>query len=70
MLATIGATFRTVTALVPVIGYEKSAAVAKEALATGGSVYHLLLQKGWLTKEKLDDLLSPANMTDPRQLPT
>jgi len=58
-----------VTALVPVIGYEKSAAVAKEALATGGSVYDLLLQKGWLTKEKLDDLLSPANMTDPRQLP-
>jgi aspartate ammonia-lyase len=59
-----------VTALNPVIGYEKSAAIAKEALATGGSVYDLVLQKGWLTKEKLDDLLSPANMTDPRQLPT
>lgn len=58
-----------VTALNPVIGYEKSAAIAKEALATGGSVYELVLQKGWLTKEKLDDLLSPANMTDPRQLP-
>jgi aspartate ammonia-lyase len=58
-----------VTALNPVIGYEKSAAIAKEALATGGSVYDLVLQKGWLTKEKLDDLLSPANMTDPRQLP-
>lgn len=59
-----------VTALNPVIGYEKSASIAKEALATGGSVYALVLQKGWLTKEKLDDLLSPANMTDPRQLPT
>jgi aspartate ammonia-lyase len=59
-----------VTALNPVLGYEKSAAIAKEALATGGSVYNLVLQKGWLTKEKLDDLLSPANMTDPRQLPT
>jgi len=59
-----------VTALNPVIGYDKSAAIAKEALATGGSVYDLVLQKGWLTKEKLDDLLSPANMTDPRQLPT
>jgi len=58
-----------VTALNPVIGYEKSAAIAKEALATGGSVYDLVLKKGWLTKEKLDDLLSPANMTDPRQLP-
>lgn len=59
-----------VTALNPVIGYEKSAKIAKEALATGGSVYDLVLQKGWLTKEQLDDLLSPANMTDPRQLPT
>jgi aspartate ammonia-lyase len=29
-----------------VIGYEKSAAVAKEALKTNGSVYDLLLQKG------------------------
>jgi aspartate ammonia-lyase len=58
-----------VTALNPVIGYEKSAAIAKEALKSGGSVYDLVLQKGWLTKEKLDDLLSPANMTDPRQLP-
>jgi aspartate ammonia-lyase len=58
-----------VTALNPVIGYEKSASIAKEALATGGSVYDLVLQKGWLTKAKLDDLLSPANMTDPRQLP-
>jgi aspartate ammonia-lyase len=58
-----------VTALNPVIGYEKSASIAKEALATGGSVYELVLQKGWLTKEKLDDLLSPTNMTDPRQIP-
>jgi aspartate ammonia-lyase len=57
-------------ALNPVIRYEKSAAIAKEALASGGSVYDLVLQKGWLTKERLDDLLSPANMTDPRQLPT
>jgi aspartate ammonia-lyase len=59
-----------VTALNPVIGYEKSASIAKEALATGGSVYDLVLQKGWLTREKLDDLLSPSKMTDPRKLPT
>jgi aspartate ammonia-lyase len=57
-----------VTALNPVIGYERSASIAKEALATGGSVYELVLQKGWLTKEKLDDLLSPANMTQPRKI--
>src|SRR5688572_3817178 len=59
-----------VTALNPVIGYEKSASIAKEALKTGGSVYTLVLEKGWLTKAQLDDILSPANMCDPRQLPT
>ncbi|AMV18324.1 aspartate ammonia-lyase [Planctomyces sp. SH-PL14] len=59
-----------VTALNPVIGYEKSASIAKEALRTGGSVYDLVLEKGWLSREQLDDLLSPASMTDPRQLPT
>jgi aspartate ammonia-lyase len=58
-----------VTALVPVIGYEKSAAIAKEALKTGGSVYHLVLEKGWLTQERLDDMLRPENMTDPREIP-
>jgi len=57
-----------VTALNPVLGYEKSAAIAKEALETNGSVYDLVLQKGWLTKEKLDDILKPENMTQPRKL--
>jgi aspartate ammonia-lyase len=57
-----------VTALNPVLGYERSAAIAKEALKTGGSVYDLVLQKGWLTKERLDDLLKPENMTHPRQI--
>ena len=55
-----------VTALNPVLGYEKSAAIAKEALATGGSVYDLVIAKGWLTKDKLDELLKPENMTHPR----
>ncbi len=58
-----------VTALVPVIGYEASAAIAKEALKTGGSVYELVLAKGLLSKEELDDMLRPENMTDPREIP-
>jgi aspartate ammonia-lyase len=55
-----------VTALNPVLGYERSAAIAKEALATGNSVYSLVLEKGWLLKEELDDLLTPEKMTKPR----
>jgi aspartate ammonia-lyase len=57
-----------VTALNPVLGYERSSAIAKEALRTGGSVYDLVLEKGWLTREKLDDLLRPEHMTHPRKL--
>jgi aspartate ammonia-lyase len=57
-----------VTALNPVLGYERSASIAKEALKTGGSVYDLVLAKGWLDKAQLDDLLSPEKMTKPRSI--
>ncbi len=58
-----------VTALTPMIGYERAAAVAREALATGGGVYQLVLDKGWLSREQLDDILAPEKMTHPRKLP-
>lgn len=54
-----------VTNLVPVIGYEKSAAIAKEALSTGKSVTDVALGHGVLNIEQLEKLLSPANMTRP-----
>jgi aspartate ammonia-lyase len=57
-----------VTALNPVLGYERSAAIAKEALVTGGRVYDLVLEKGWMTKEALDEVLKPERMTQPRNL--
>ena len=57
-----------VTALNPLLGYEKSSEIAKEALETGGSVYEIVLQKGYLSQEQLEDLLKPENMTRPRYL--
>jgi hypothetical protein len=33
----------------------------------GGTAYDLVLEKGWLTREKLDDFLKPENMTNPRR---
>ena len=57
-----------VTALVPVIGYEQSAAIAKEALKNNANVYDLVLAKELLTKEQLDEILRPENMTDPREI--
>jgi aspartate ammonia-lyase len=58
-----------VTALVPYIGYEKSSAVAREALEKGRGAYELVLEKEWLTREQLDDILSPDAMTKPRPMP-
>ncbi|WP_031481872.1 aspartate ammonia-lyase [Maridesulfovibrio frigidus] len=51
-----------VTALNPYIGYEKSTEVANEALNTGGSVYDIVIKKGYMTKEDLDKALSPESM--------
>jgi len=55
-----------VTALNPFIGYEKSAEIAKEAMKTGGSVYEIVLEKGYLSKDELEDILKPENMVKPR----
>ena len=52
-----------VTALNPYIGYKNSTKVAKEALETGRSVYDIVLEKGLMTKEKLDAALDPSAMT-------
>ena len=57
-----------VTALNPYIGYEKSTEIANLALATGKSVYDIVLEQGYLSKAVLDDILSPENMTKPRYI--
>ena len=51
-----------VTALNPYIGYKTSSKVAKEALETNRSVYDIVLEKGIMTQEKLDEALDPKNM--------
>lgn len=55
-----------VTALNPYIGYENSASIAKEALTTGKRVRDIALERGLLTAEQLDELLSPENMLNPK----
>jgi fumarate hydratase class II len=52
------------TALVPVIGYDEAAALAKQALATGRTIRELALERG-MAAEDLDRLLDPAAMTEP-----
>jgi aspartate ammonia-lyase len=54
-----------VTALTPVLGYARSAEIARDALATGKTVYALVLEKGWLAREQLDAILQPEILTRP-----
>ena len=54
-----------VTALNPLIGYANATQIAQEALATGKSVYELVLAKGLLSKAKLEEVLRPEALTRP-----
>lgn len=54
-----------VTALVPHIGYKKSADIAKLALKTGKKIRELILEEKILSTQELNIILNPINMTEP-----
>ena len=54
-----------VTALNPLIGYSSATELAREALATGKSVYDLVLEKRLMTREELDEFLRPDRLVHP-----
>ena len=54
-----------VTALVPEIGYDRAADLAKQAHKTGKTLRELALADG-VAAERLDSLLDPAQMTEPQ----
>jgi aspartate ammonia-lyase len=51
---------------VPVLGYETSTEIARDALASGRGVYELVMERQLLTREQLDRALNPEAMTVPR----
>ncbi|WP_181954734.1 aspartate ammonia-lyase [Chitinophaga lutea] len=56
-----------VTQLNPIIGYEKSAAIAREALETGKSVHDIAVkEKKLVTQEKWDEIFTFENMIRPK----
>ncbi len=57
-----------VTALNPILGYETSTRLAREALETNKGVYDLVLEKKLLSKAKLNKVLSPENMIKPHKV--
>ena len=52
-----------VTALNPVLGYEKTTELAKEALESGKGILELIREKKLLTEAQIKELLDPAKMT-------
>jgi aspartate ammonia-lyase len=57
-----------VTALVPFIGYDAAATIAKESLAGGRTVRELVLEKGFMDERTLDEILDPVKMINPRTI--
>ena len=53
------------TALSPYIGYEKTAEIAKESVATGKPIRAIVLERGLIEERELDQILSVEAMTRP-----
>ena len=54
-----------VTALAPYIGYESSAAIAKEQIATGRDIRDIVRERNLLPEADLEEILKPQAMTEP-----
>jgi fumarate hydratase class II len=54
-----------VTSLNPHIGYEKAAALAKEAFKTGKTIRELCIEQKVLPEDVLKEALDPFSMTEP-----
>jgi aspartate ammonia-lyase len=53
------------TALSPFLGYDTTAEIAKESVATGRPIRDIVLARGLMDRQELDAILSPAAMTRP-----
>src|SRR5499433_1989954 len=56
-------TIGIVTALNPIIGYEKSSELAREAKESGQGILEIVREQHVLTDQQINDLLNPAKLT-------
>ncbi len=54
-----------VTVLAPYIGYNASAAIAKESVASGRSIREIVMEQNLMTVEELDNIMQPEHLTEP-----
>lgn len=61
----VEASIGVVTILNPLIGYDAATSIARQALSTGRSVTYLVLERGLLTADELDEILRPEHLANP-----
>ena len=54
-----------VTVLAPYIGYNASAAIAKESVASGKSIREIVLEQELIPASELDKIMQPEHLTEP-----
>ncbi|MBI2824097.1 MAG: class II fumarate hydratase [Planctomycetia bacterium] len=64
--ASVEGSLAMVTSLIPYIGYDESAKLAKEAMRSGKTIRELALEKRILPEETLAKALDPWGMTEPK----
>ncbi|MEO6653477.1 MAG: class II fumarate hydratase [Ilumatobacteraceae bacterium] len=62
----LAANLMLVTALVPHIGYDRAAEIAKRAIASGSTLREAAIGLGHVTADQYDEWIDPAAMTHPR----
>jgi fumarate hydratase class II len=63
--ASVEKSLSMVTSLNPHIGYEKAAALAKDAFKSGKTIRELCREQGILPEATLREALDPMSMTEP-----
>jgi len=65
----VGRSLMLVTALSPVIGYDKASAIAHSAAARGTTLKEEALKTGWIDERTFDDVVDPKKMAHPQAHP-
>ena len=69
MLASVKNSIGIVTALNPYIGYANATEIATEAFATGKGIVEIVLARGLMNEEMLNEVLRPEVLTRPQAIP-
>ena len=63
LAAQTGSSVGIITALIPHIGYAAASKLAQQALATNANIADLVVSSGLLTRDQVDELLTPERLT-------